>query len=226
MYLNFIAAGLLLLWLILAIIKGLGKNNPFKYISSKIKGLNFEGQYLEPLHFAFKSEEGDIFKSSVSDDYNESIYQIKKALKKFFLHFVPLFVASALLLGTVIYFSPKYNFHGATMQQKTNPYEQFIGKYVGKFDNRKATLEITNFTKKEANATITVTYKTTLHETLKGTINLNNNTFHFDDVYKTNGKLDGQYNGTLNQKTKTLAGEYQNYKTKKKVSFKFVKTAK
>ena len=222
-YLNFIAAGLLLLWLIPATIKGLVKNNPFKYISSKIKGLNFEGQYLEPLHFAFKSEEDDTFKSSVAGDYNESIYQIKKALKKFFLHFVPLFVVSALLLGTMIYLPQKFNFDEPAMMQKTNQYEQFIGKYVGKFENREATFEITSFTEKEANATITVNYSAALHKTLQGAIDLNNNTFHFDTVQNPNGDLDGEYNGTLNQETKTLTGEYRNYKTNKKVDFEFEK---
>ncbi|MDR0872435.1 MAG: hypothetical protein LBN27_03060 [Prevotellaceae bacterium] len=217
-YLNYVVPGVLLLWLIFAGIKGLVKSNPFKYISSKIKELDFEGQYLEPLHFAFKAEEDDIFKSSVTAKYDGSIYQIKEALKKFFLHFVPLFVVSALLLGTMIHFSPKL----AEMTQQMNLHEQFIGKYVGKFENREATLDITKFTEKEAEAAITVKYNTPLHETLKGAIDLENNTFHFDDIV-SNGNLDGEYNGTLNQETKTLAGDYRNYKTKKKVIFEFSK---
>jgi len=222
-YMTFVVAGILFLWLVFAFIKGIAINNPFKYISSTVKGLNFEGQYLEPLHFAFKAKEGDYFKSSISEDYNNSIYYLKEALKKFFKNFIPLFVVSALLLGTIIYFSPKFNFAGATIVQKTNRYEQFIGKYVGKFDNREATLEITNLTEKEAVAVITVQYNNTLRETLQGSINLDNNTFHFDKVPNKSGNLDGEFNGTFNQETKTLTGQYQNYKTKKKVLFSFSK---
>jgi len=222
-YLNYVVAGILFLWLVMAIIKGIAINNPFKYISSTIKGLNFEGQYVEPLHFAFKANEGDYFKSSISDDYNNSIYYIKEALKKFFKNFIPLFLVSALLLGTNIYFLQKFNLSGVTIVQKTNRYEQFIGKYEGKFDNREATLEITNLTENEANATITVKYNNTVRESLKGKIDLENNTFHFDKVPNKSGNLAGAFDGTINQEAKTLTGQYQNYKTKKKISFTFSK---
>ena len=218
-YLNFVVAGGLFVWLIFATIKSFGKKPFRKRPSDQVKALDFEGQYLEPLHFAFKAKEGDTFKSSVVGDYNENIYEIKKRLKTFLLWILPLFLASALLLGAMMYLSPKLG----TMIQKTNEYEEVVGEYIGTFEGRNATLNITKATAKEVDATITVSYSTQLSETLKGTINLDDNSVHFDDVFDTNGNLDGEYTGVYDPESKTISGTYQNYKTKKQVAFRFQK---
>jgi hypothetical protein len=60
-------------------------------------------------------------------------------------------------------------------------------------------------------------------ESLKGSINWMEKTFHFDDVNSTNGYLDGEYNGAFNDDFTKFSGTYQNYTTKKQVDFMFVK---
>jgi serine/threonine protein kinase len=219
-YLNYVVAAVLFIWLLIAIITGLIKNNPYKSISSKMKNLDFEGQYLEPLHFAFKSKAGASFKSSVTSDYYNNIGYLKDAIKRFFWKFTPLFIVSALVLGASVYFSPKFGFEGAALLNKVNAYKTYIGTYTGEFDNRTATLQITNLTSNEATATISVKYTNDLTEQLRGTINLETNAVHFDDMI-SNSNLDGEYNGTLDPETKTISGIYQNYKTKKQVAFNF-----
>jgi len=75
----------------------------------------------------------------------------------------------------------------------------------------------------KANAEIEVRYKSIITEKLKGEINIDTHSFHFDDINRNNNQLDGEYNGSFNEDFGELSGTYKNYTTKKEVEFKFNK---
>lgn len=224
-YLNFVLAGLLLLFLIWAVIVVYLKNRPLR-TDRDLLNPGFEEECLEPLHFAFKAKEGEYFKSSIGDRSYNSTQDIKQHTKKFYKWFIPLLFTSLLCGALLLFISPAYGFNKGNNIFKSNPYSQFTGKWTGTFDNRNAVL---NITKAEKNggveADIEVKYSNLLSEKLTGTIDLDEKTIHFDDLF-ANGNLDGKYDGTFNDEMTEFKGVYENYKTKKQVNFVFVQKIK
>ncbi|MPN42283.1 hypothetical protein SDC9_189840 [bioreactor metagenome] len=108
---------------------------------------------------------------------------------------------------------------GAIIQQQ---YTLFQGEWKGTFDGRDAVMQISKAGKDVVEATISVQYQNLITENLTGSINVDEKSFHFDDVH-ANGNLDGEYNGKFNDDFTEFSGTYQNYTTKKQVDFIFVK---
>ncbi len=221
-FIGYIAAGLLVVALIMLFVSCY-LNYPAKSSSNKnLFKPTFEELELEPLHFAFSDDQ--TFKSSISDTSYNYAHYLSQGTKKFY---------KKLIFPWLLIFGMGYlAVWGATKSEQLaaqNLAEQELfgvltGEWQGTFDNKNATFTITDANAKTADAAISVKYKTQLNETLKGKINLNKKSFHFDDVVK-NGNLDGAYDGLFNDDFTEFSGTYKNYETQKTVKFNFKKGA-
>ncbi|GHT52765.1 hypothetical protein AGMMS49982_13850 [Bacteroidia bacterium] len=214
------ALGVLLIW---SIIAALIKNNPSAG-NKLLRNPGFEEKHVEPLYFAFHAKGGETYKSSIGQSSESVAWCLKDGIKTFYKWFGSLLGATLICGCLLIYFSPNFEFDGAKMVQEARKYATFEGRWEGKFDKKEAILTITKVSKETAEASIYVKYKKPISEKIKGTINYDKKTVHFDDVNRTNGNLDGEYNGTFNKNFTKFEGTFQNYKTKKKTAFVFGKT--
>lgn len=178
----------------------------------------FEELHLEPLHYAFVAGENEEFRSSIGDRSINLIDKFKANTKKVIKLTMLLVISSVLVFFLTTYLSN----YKVKKQKETSKYEALKGEYKGNFDNKVATFKINDVSLKNADANIKVRYKNMIDEKLNGSINIESRTFHFDDVNQNNN-LDGEYNGTFNEDFTEMTGTYSNYKTKKKVEFKFNK---
>lgn len=183
---------------------------------------DLEHTVLEPLDYAYNRPNSD-FDSSIYDDSVDYLNVLKDGRKSLFIRAVPISIVTALLLFVFI----KYTYGGGFQfaQKKTNELEQLTGDWTGTFDNRDATVTITEIDKDGAlKGVVSVRYKNQLHEQISGTVDLKTGKVVFDDMV-TNGNLDGIYRGLLDkgEETMTIAGTYTNKKTGKKVEYTFSK---
>ena len=70
-----------------------------------------------------------------------------------------------------------------------------------------------------------VKFKNLTKEKLTGTVNMATGEFALDDVVE-NGILDGSYKGYFEDDFKVAKGVYENYKTKKQVTFTLTRISK
>lgn len=214
----YILAGLLVAGLIWVAIVGYIK--PRLKIKSHEAPFNpgFEELNLEPLHYAFVAEDGEIFESSIGAKSLDIIDKLKKNTKNI-IKYTSILIASAVLVGVLQTYLSK---HAESKQFEKAKYSNLAGEYKGVFDSKEAVFTIVNAEKQSVNAQIEVRYKNLITEKLKGEINIETKSFHFDDIDKNN-KLDGEYNGYFNEEFTEISGTYKNYNTKKEVEFKFSK---
>lgn len=189
-----------------------------------------EERVLEPLHFAFRADAGTNFKSSIGERISDLTWDIGENTKAFYKKLLVPWI-SIILLG-VISFGVLGSFDtsrisGIFSMRKSGNQEQYSvlqGEWKGTFDGRDAVMQISKAQKELVEATITVKYRELINENLTGAINMEDKILHLDDVH-ANGNLDGEYDGKFNDDFTEMSGTYQNYTTKKQVSFRFVKSA-
>jgi len=220
-YLVYIVSALLLTMLVLLVIR-LVKSPVRKRANTILFNPSIEERVVEPLNFAFNAEDGAYFKSSIGDRIDNLTTDIGQNTKAFYRKLIFPWV-SIILLGVIAFGS--FTIPGITVADRSakQRYTLLQGEWTGTFDQREATFNITNVSKEMAEASISVHYREMITESLKGSINWMEKTFHFDDVNSTNGYLDGEYNGAFNDDFTKFSGTYQNYTTKKQVDFMFVK---
>ena len=183
---------------------------------------DLEHTLLEPLDYAYNRPDED-FDSSIYDDSMTYLDVLKDGRKSLFIRAVPISIVTALLL----FFFIKYTYGGGFnfTEKKTNELETLTGDWTGSFDNRNATVTISEIDKNGAlQGVVSVRYNNQLHEKISGTVNLETGEVVFDDMV-TNGNLDGVYIGQLDKSDElmTIAGTYTNKKTGKKVNYMFRK---
>lgn len=183
---------------------------------------DLEHTLLEPLDYAYNRPDED-FDSSIHDDSMTYLDVLKDGRKSLFIRAVPISIVTALLLFFFIKYTYGGGFHFA--EKKTNEMQQLVGDWTGTFDNRDATVTISEIDKDGAlKGVVSVRYKNQLNEQISGTVNLKTGEVVFDDIV-TNGNLDGVYRGHLDQgeELMTIAGTYTNKKTGKTVDYTFSK---
>lgn len=178
----------------------------------------FEELHLEPLHFAFIADANSEFCSSFGDRSMNFINLLKANTKRV----IQVSILVVLLSVATGYTARSLFKYKGDKQHEIERYEQIKGEYKGIFDNKNALFNVVEAVPGRVDATIKVKYKNLINESLKGTINIDSRTFHFDDL-NINNKLDGEYNGSFNEDFSEFSGIYRNYKTKKQVEFKFNK---
>lgn len=222
-YLVYLISGLLVTMLVLMVIR-LVKSPVQKRANKILFNPSFEERVIEPLNFVFNSDQGELFISSIDDQIDNLKYGISKNTKSFYRKLVFPWM-SLIVLGVIAFGSisiPGINSTNNILKQQ-NKYSIVQGEWKGTFDQREATFTISKANNELVEAIITVQYRTLIKENLKGSINVENKHFHFDDVNSSNGNLDGEYNGEFNENFTKFSGVYQNYFTKKQVEFLFEK---
>ncbi len=219
--LNYLMAGLLLAGAIWVLINCYIKHPVAIRSHGDLLHPGFEELCLEPLYFTFHGTPGSSFKSSIGARSKNYGRHLQQGTKKLYLRGGLLLLAALICGALITYFSPAFGLEGAKMLEEKQRYESLEGTWNGLFEDREARLYILKSTKDGVEAHIQVHYKNQASESLDGTINLKERTFHFDDRFPDNGMLDGEYSGTINEAMNGLEGTYQNYKTKKQVKFQF-----
>ncbi|MDR0893965.1 MAG: protein kinase [Prevotellaceae bacterium] len=182
----------------------------------------FEEMRLEPLHFAFRAKAGTSFVSSIGDEMTEYNDYLKNNVRRFLYRSI----LSLLIVGFLGFLFVKYapQFSLSDLLKSEMSVGALEGTWKGTFDGREATLEITEASALKIRGTIHVTYSQRTSESLTGTVDAATRTIRLDDVERTNGVLDGSYIGTFEgDGMDAFGGTYENYTTKKRVKFKFVK---
>ncbi len=216
-YVGYIAAGLLVLMLIFWFIKSYIKYSMQTKAHKNLLHPSFEELELEPLHFTFSDDQ--TFKSSIDDDSHDYAYYLSTGTKKFYKQLIFPWIL-IIGLGCLMYWASSQS-AGWLIDAEIS--QALKGEWQGTFEGRNATFTIVDAAAHEVNARISVRYTNQTTETLKGTVDMEEKTFHFDDTRPDNGVLDGEYNGTFNDDFTTFSGIYQNYTTKKQVNFNFSK---
>ncbi len=179
----------------------------------------FEELSLEPLHYGFVADEGEMFESSIGGVSLQLVADLRQNTKKVLKN-----TAMLILLSIFLFLGHAYlSMYVSNKQTNKARYEALAGEYKGIFDNRDAVFTITDMEEEKAKAEIEVRYKSLITEKLKGEINIDTRSFHFDDINRNNNQLDGEYNGSFNDDFSQLSGTYKNYTTRKEVEFKFNK---
>lgn len=221
-YLVYLASALLVAMLVFMVIR-IVKSPVSKRTNRDLFDPSPEERIVEPLNFTFNAGEGEYFKSSIGDRISRLTWDIGENTKTFYRKLIVPWV-SIIVLGVIAFGSVSISGITATKRfAKQQEYTVLQGEWKGTFDQREATFTISKVEKETAEASISVKYREMITESLKGTINMADKTFHFDDVHSTNGNLDGEYNGKFNDDFTEFSGTYQNYTTKKQVDFIFVK---
>ncbi|MDR1756115.1 MAG: protein kinase [Culturomica sp.] len=217
-YIGFIAAGLLVLMLIFWVIRSYLKYPALNRANKHLLHPGFEELELEPLHFAFSDEQ--TFQSSIGDaSYNYASY-LSTGTKRFYKQLVfPWMLIIG--LGALLYWASSKK---AAWQAEAEIARTLEGEWQGTFEERPATFSVTKATAQEVRARISVKYNSQTTETVKGTVDMDTKTFHFDDGNPGNNILDGAYQGSFNEGFTGFTGTYENYKTKKQVAFTFTKS--
>jgi serine/threonine protein kinase len=188
----------------------------------------FEERYLEPLHFTFRADAGSSFTSSIGMELDEYDDYLRSSVAKFFYRSI----FSLIVVGFLAFLSVRYApailpqlkvLLREHLSESYNP----VGVWEGTFDGRDAVLDITESTAAGVKAVIRVNYKTVNEEALTGQLNSAERSIRLDDVERTNSRLDGFYQGTFSsdESGEILDGVYENYTTKKTVTFSFRKQA-
>ena len=220
-FVGYIGAALLLTALVLLLIFAYIKYPVDSSSHNNLLDPTFEELELEPLHFAFSDDQ--TFRSSIEDDSYEYADYLSEGTKKFYKRLILPWVLILGMGALVVWASAKEGQWKILAQTEQEQYNALAGEWSGIFDGKNAVLTINSASTKQVDATISVKYTNLLTETLKGQIDLDKRSIHLDDVYKDNGNLDGEYNGSFNDNFTEFTGIYQNYKTKKTVDFNFKK---
>ncbi len=217
-YIGFIAAGLLVLMLVFWIIRSYFKYPALNRANKHLLHPGFEELEFEPLHFAFSDAQN--FKSSIGDaSYNYASY-LSTGTKRFYKQLIfPWMLIIG--LGALLFWASSKE---SVWRAEAEIARTLEGEWQGTFEGRPATFSITNAGSREVTARIGVKYNNQTTETVKGKVDMEAKTFHFDDTHPNNGILDGAYNGSFNEDFTEFSGAYENYKTKKRVDFKFTKS--
>ncbi|MDR0989315.1 MAG: protein kinase [Prevotellaceae bacterium] len=183
----------------------------------------FEETQLEPLHFAFRADEGANFVSSIANETAEYADYLKSSIRRFLYRAV----FSLIVVGFLGFLFTDYlkSSNLVALFGSDERVEQLVGRWKGTFDGRETILNITEASTGQAGirATIHVPYSTLTNEALTGTYNAVTGTLRLDDV-ADNSVLDGYYLCTFaGDETEVLEGVYENYTTKKQVTFSFRK---
>ncbi|MEA4919166.1 protein kinase domain-containing protein [Proteiniphilum sp.] len=226
-YLVYIAAAFLAFLVVMMIVQAV-KTAITKRGNADLFAPSTEELILEPLHFAFRAPAGENFNSSIGDRIWDLTWDIGQNTKAFYKKLIVPWVL-IIAFGTISFvvlgnfdasrITGIFSGKGAIIQQQ---YTLFQGEWKGTFDGRDAVMQISKAGKDVVEATISVQYQNLITENLTGSINVDEKSFHFDDVH-ANGNLDGEYNGKFNDDFTEFSGTYQNYTTKKQVDFIFVK---
>ena len=162
------------------------------------------------------------YRSSIGDRTDNAIYDYKDYTKKLYTYCLPFIIVCA---GVIALMTNVDRLTGVLqgVATKSTQYEQAIGTYTGKFGDNSGEFIIEGQNGNKVEATIKVRFTNLVEEKLVGEIDMSKGTFHFDDVMSSNGKLDGQYNGTFSSDFTTMQGTYENYTSKKQVQFQFTK---
>jgi serine/threonine protein kinase len=196
---------------------------------STVLNPDFEVMKLEPLHFAFRAKAGTTFVSSIGEEMSEYGDYLKNSVSRFLYRSLLSLLIVGFLGFLFVRYAPEFTReinNLFNLLKSESSLSSMKGTWTGKFDNRNATLEITEAGPLGVEATIHVTYTERTAEKLTGTVDLAARTIRFDDVARTNGVLDGSYIGTFTgDGMDAFEGTYENYTTKKKVKFRFEKQA-
>ena len=195
---------------------------------SQNKGLfspGFEETVLEPLDYAYNSS-GKDFDSSILDTSTTYLNTLKEGRKSLFMRAIPTSIVTALLL----FFFIQYIYGGASFglgkeQDHSEQYQKYMGQWNGTFDGRAATIDVYGFDSNGGlSAVIHVKYRSLLQEMIDGNVNLETHEIFFDDKV-SNDRLDGTYNGTVDDSSDLMmmSGTYTNKKSGKQVAFEFQK---
>ncbi len=217
---GYIVAGLLLLYAWKIYSACIGSVS----ISNTTDLLGNDELVVEPLHFAFKSNESIsqftptvALKTENEETYLENV--IKKIKKKTLWSVVTSILISSLLL-----------FMGAAKglsfsSSNTEIATILEGSWNGEFQGKAATLEINNVNEKtgEVNGTMYVKFKKLAEEVVVGTAKDGDQiTLELKDDVQ-NGVLDGTYTIAVDKKTGVMSGHYYNSKTGTEVDFQLTK---
>lgn len=174
----------------------------------------FEELHLEPLHFAYRTDDEAYFDSSIADQTNDRIVNLKTATLKLLKYGIAYLLVSISVIIALVQLS--------TFSKRNDieriSYEPIIGTYHGMFGENRAELMILNVRNDRIQAEICVTFSNQISEKVTGTIDMQSGEFHLDDVL-SNGLLDGNYSGKFEDRFKKISGTYENYKTKKQIHF-------
>lgn len=183
----------------------------------------FVEMQLEPLHYAFTANTTTAFISSIGEKTLTYADYLKGCIRSLIFRSVLCIILVGCLSFLFMKYTPAFSLDTSHLWQEEAELKGLIGTWNGTFEDRNATLEITEVDAKNVKATISVQYSNLINEELKGTINTQSGTIQLDDVH-SNGILDGQYNGTFTDgKMNALKGSYKNYTTQKQVEFNFEK---
>ena len=229
-YIAYITIGILVLTLVLWFIKSYIQY-PMIDKAAKSNGVDhqlllnpsFEERCVEPLFFTFSDDQN--FKSSIGTQSYNYAYYLSDGTKRFYKQLIFPWILIFLLGFAIVKLPPLLEKFNKELADQNSKYESLVGNWKGTFDNTPATLEITEANKNEMLATISVNYKKPLTENLKGGLNLETKSFHFNDLNPNNGILDGRYSGDFTDDFTSFSGTYQNSQTRKQVKFSFKKAA-
>lgn len=222
-YAHYILAGLLLL-LAYYLIKGCYLRLPVeRRLHAHLLKPGFEETGLEPLHFTYKANVGTHFESSIGGESIKYADYLKDCIRKFSYRSILSMIVVGGLAYLFVQYTPAFGLDASRFLQNNAKIQKLEGTWNGTFEGRNATLNITKAGAEGLKATIHVQYTNLTTEELIGNVNTVTNAIHFDDVNR-NGTLDGQYNGSFTtDEMDTIEGTYENYTTKKQVTFNFKK---
>jgi serine/threonine protein kinase len=189
---------------------------------------DFEERYLEPLHFTFRADAGSSFTSSIGTEMEEYADYLKSSIAKFFYRSIFSLIVVGFLSFLAVRHAPDIfpQLKVLLKEQLSQNYNP-VGVWEGTFDGRDAVLEITECSLTDVKAVIKVTYSKVNEEKLTGKMDFEKKSIRLDDVERKNGSLDGFYVGEFSEDEagEVLTGVYENYTSKKQVTFSFRKQA-
>ena len=191
---------------------------------------NFDSQVLEPLYHAFHPSKDGNFESSTEGALTGFYDDLARSRKKLLSWIIPGILTFVLLSTAFFLLHPQFYdvplrknlFVKAGFIMSDEQITNFPGIWEGIFDERAAVLTIDSLVGDSVHGSLSVKYKKSVTESIKGVFDFKERTLNFTDVDK-NKKLDGSYKAELTENLDTLRGNFRDQNSSQRVKFEFVK---